>query len=633
MREEAPGVVVLDGGSLTLEALARVARDPRVTVACHPEALARVERRRRQIEAIAEEYRRDFDRFQAGEGGEPPVQDYGVTTGFGDFKDIPVAPPELERLQRNLLLSHAVGVGVDARGEEPANHYPGEVVRAALLLRLNTFLKGHSGVRREMVAAVEAMLNRGIVPRVPLHGSVGSSGDLCPLAHLFAVLLGEGSYVRVATPEELAAGTPELRSARDSLAGDLGMEPPVPGYKEGLALVNGTNFCTALLALAVHDAAALVATADVAAALSLEAVCGCARAFDPKVHAARGQRGQMDSAANLRALLAGSRLLDSAGAVQDAYSLRCAPAVHGASRDAVAYARMVVERELNAATDNPLFFPGEDGAGHADEPWDFQFRDNWAPGYRGERRASYSAGNFHGQPLGLAADLLAIAAAELADISERRLQLLLDRHHNRNLPANLIPRRGVNTGLMIVQYTAASLVSENKVLTHPASVDSIPTSANSEDHNSMATLAGRKLRTVVANVQAVLAMELLAAAQAVDWRAGMGRPPRPPRGEEEAGWGPRAAADGVEPEEAEQFAAATGDDRRQAIAAQLGRGTRAAYEAVRGAVTPMVADRVLAGDILAVRRLVASHRLVEEVQARLGGPLLPVARLTAQSAQ
>jgi histidine ammonia-lyase len=624
------GELRLDGRSLTLSELARIARDPRVRAVCAPEALERVRRGWRQIEGIAEAFRAGFERFESGETTERPVQDYGVTTGFGEFKNRPVTPDQLETLQRNILLSHAVGVGESSDADDPSNYFPAEVVRAALAIRLNAFLKGHSGVRPELVETVRAFLDRGIVPLVPLKGSVGSSGDLCPLAHLFAVLLGEGRYCVVRSREDLPHGPREAKPA-SGLAADLGREPVAPSYKEGLALVNGATFSAAMLALAVHDAESLANAADVAVSLSLEAMCGCARAFDPKVHAARGLAGQRASAANLRTLLAGSRLLESAGAVQDAYSLRCAPAVHGASRDAVAYARMVVEREINAATDNPLFFPDERGEGHDGEPWDFQFRANWPEGYHGERRFSYSAGNFHGQPVGLAADFLAIAAAELADISERRIQALLDHHHNRNLPANLIPWRGLNSGFMIAQYTAAALVSENKVLTHPASVDSIPTSANSEDHVAMATTAARKLRTVVANAQAVLAVELMVAAQAVEWRVGMERPPRRLAREGPSGDALEQAREAwrVSGAEAERFAEVTRPENRSEIASRLGAGTRAAYLAVRSAAEPMVADRPLDGDLRALRRRLEDHSLVAAVEEALGTPLAAIPALTA----
>lgn len=596
--------VDLDGESLTLEALAALARDPRIPVRLAPAALERVERASRLIRSIAERYAEEFGRFERGETAKKPVQDYGITTGFGEFKDVPIPPSRLEDLQRNLLLSHATGAGLNLDADDPSNYYPPEVVRAVLALRLNTFLKGHSGLRTEMVEAVAAMLNRGIVPLVPLHGSVGSSGDLCPLSHLFVPFVGHGRYAVVREPAAMAWGSAsrpwKLRQAGEHLAEDLGFAPPSPSFKESLALINGATFSAAMLALAVYDAELLARAADLGAALSLEAVCGCARALDPKIHAARGQRGQIESAAHLRKLLAGSKLLDSAGAVQDLYSLRCAPAVHGASRDAIAYARATTEREINAATDNPLFFPGDDGAAHGEPPWDLEFRANWPAGYRGEARASYSAGNFHGQPMAVAADVLAIALAELADISERRTQLLLDRDQNRGLPPNLVADAGVQSGLMLLQYGAAGLVSENKVLAHPASVDSIPTAAGNEDHNAMATIAARKLRTVAANTQAVLAIELLTAAQAIDWRAGAGLPPRrnPP---------PPGAAPADPFPSLEAFRAATTPDRRPAIAAKLGRGTAGAYLAIRGVVEPVVEDRPLDADLLALRKLIAGE--------------------------
>lgn len=600
-----PSPVVLDGESLTLAEVVRVARDPRVRVELAPAGLARIERASRLIDRIASDYREQFERHREDPSAPAPVPDYGVTTGFGEFKDIPIAPDDLERLQANLLLSHAVGTGLGSDPDDPGSYFPAEVVRGTLLLRLNTFVKGCSGLSRAMVETVLAMLHRGIVPLVPLHGSVGSSGDLCPLAHTFVVLLGEGRYEVVATPEDVASGRSGGRFVprpASRLAADLGFAPRRPSYKEALALINGATFSAAMLALAVVDAEGLAAAADVALALSLEAVCGCARAFDPRVHAARGQAGQIASAAHVRRLLAGSRLLDAAGAVQDLYSLRCAPVVHGASRDVIAYARGVAEREVNAATDNPLFFPGDEGERHGAPPWDFEFRANWPEGYRGDLRASFSACNFHGEPVAIAADALAIGVAELASVSERRSQLLLDRHFSRGLPANLVTCRGVQSGLMILQYGAAGLVSENKVLAHPAAVDTIPTAANAEDHNSMATIAARKLRTVIANVQAVLGIELLTAAQAIDWRVGMAVPPRP--------------VPGATPEaplaEYDRFRAATAPERRPEIAKQLGRGTAAAYLAVRAAAPAVVDDRPLDGDLLAVRRLLASGGLPTE---------------------
>lgn len=601
------GEVVLDGRSLTLENLVRVARDPRVRVQCSEDALERVRRGRRQIEDIARRYKEGYERFQRGETDEPPFQDYGVTTGFGEFKDVPVRPDRLEDLQKNILLSHSVGFGDGVDPDDPAHVFPAEVVRATLVIRLNAFLSGHSGVREKTALAVRDLINRGIVPRVPTKGSLGSSGDLCPLAHLFAVFLGEGRYSVVRTPEDVRNPILPAKPAGE-LADDLGGTPPSPSYKEGLALVNGATFSTALLALAVADAEALVESADAAAALSLEAMCGCARAFDEKVHAARGLAGQQTSAAQIRELVAESTLVEAAGAVQDVYSLRCAPAVHGATRDALAYARSVAQAEINAATDNPLFFPGDDGQGHETDPFDFAFRANWPDGYRGDRRYSYSAGNFHGQPVGLAADFLGMAVAELANISERRCQMLLDHHTNRGLPANLIADRGVNSGFMLAQYSAASAVSENKVLAHPASVDSIPSSANAEDHVAMSTIAGRKLRTILGNVQAVLAIELLAACQAVEWRIVMDMKPRPKTiwvrhepvenlEEAESLWSQAA-------DEADRFRRAATQEGQAEVAEALGHGTRRVYRAVREVAQPLLADRPLDGDIAAVRRVV-----------------------------
>lgn len=595
--------LVLDGASLGAEALARVARDPSARVVLDKRAMKRVAAGRAQIEAIVERYREDHRAFTRDPVRQPPpVQDYGVTTGYGEFKDIPLPPETLEAVQQRLLLSHAVGAGASSHEDDPASYFPPEVIRATLVVRINAFLQGHSGVRPELVLLLVDLLHQGIVPLVPIRGSLGSSGDLCPLAHLFAILLGEGRYRRIQTAAEMGPwSTPQPASA---LAADLGRGVLVPSVKEGLALTNGATVSTALLALAVADASALTQAADLSAALTLEALCGCARAFDPKVHAARGQHGQIASAARIRVLVEGSSLVDAAEAVQDPYSLRCAPAVHGATRDALDHVRAVVERELNAATDNPLFFPGDRG-----EPWDHRFRENWPVCYDGAARSSYSAGNFHGQPIALAADLLAMAVAELGSIAERRTQLLLDRHHNRNLPANLVVRRGVNSGYMIAQYAAASLVMENRVLSHPASVDSIPTAANIEDHVAGATVAARKARTVLGNVASVLAIELVTAAQAIDWRAGMGWTPDrravPPLGAREA-WDLATA-------EAEDFAHATADGQRESIAVKLGRGTAAAYRTLRHVVPPLGDDRLLEPEMRAVRRMLEDGSLLAAV--------------------
>lgn len=585
--------IALDRTSLDVAGLARAARDKAARIVIGEEARERVRRCRRKIDHIVEKYRSDF-----ADPSVVPVQDYGVTTGFGEFKDIPVPPEQLEELQRNLLLSHSVGIGSRQGLLDRAGCFSAEVVRAALLIRINAFLRGHSGIGEELIDTLAAMFDRGVVALVPSRGSLGSSGDLCPLCHLGSLLLGEGHYYLL---EDEATLHPASR-----LAEHLGREIPEIKAKEGLALSNGATFSAALLALAVADAEMLAQVADTGAALSLEAACGCARALDPRVHAARGQLGQIASAAAMRELLAGSRLLDSAGAVQDAYSLRCAPVVHGAARDAIRYAKEVAEREINAATDNPLFF---DTGAEGGEPWDWEFEQNWPEGYSGRARQSFSAGNFHGEPVAMAADVLAIGIAELANISERRIQLLLDQNHNRNLPANLVARRGVQSGLMLVQYAAASLVCENKVLCHPASVDSIPTAANIEDHVAVATTAALKLQQVVSNVEAVLAIELITAAQAIDWRAGMGYGPKdqgptdPPSSPVEA----KEGLDRVE-NEARLFAAATRPENRDNIAAKLGQGTRRAYLAIRQTVEPVTKDRTLAGDVAAMRAALSRTR-------------------------
>jgi histidine ammonia-lyase len=555
-------MIKLDGHSLTIEQLAQVARDPAVQVTRDRSTDESVAKGEALIVRIVENYKRAF------KSGAAPPTEYGVTTGFGEFKDKSIAPEDLEQLQRNLLLSHSVGVCGDGA------YFDAEVVRAALVTRLNAFLQGHSGVRRKMVEIVEAMVNRGVIPLVPLKGSVGASGDLCPLAHTFAVLLGVGEFFLCGD------GVQPARHPASELPKIIGFDAETmkPTFKEGLALVNGVNYSASMLALGVHDAERLVEVADAAAALTLEAVCGCGRALDPKVHAARGHPGQVRSASRMRELLEGSRLIERAGAVQDPYSLRCAPQVHGASRDAIAFARGTAEREINAATDNPLFFP-EDG-----EPWDLRFRDNWPASYRGDYRLAYSAGNFHGQPIAIAADLLTIAVAELASISERRVQMLLDGNHNRRLPQNLTTRPGVNSGLMIAQYTAASLVSENKVLSHPASVDSIPTSANAEDHVSMSTHAARKMRTVLRNAQDVLAIELLVVAQALDWRIGMSIDPIAPRRE-------------MSVKDADEQARRFETIQPKSVAESVAPALREIYKRVRAASPPVVRDRALSDDV------------------------------------
>jgi histidine ammonia-lyase len=401
---------------------------------------------------------------------------YGVNTGFGRFVSAHIPEELSEELQLRLLRSHACGVG------EP---YPDDVVRAAMLLRANALAKGFSGAHVTTVELLLECLNRGVLPYVPARGSVGASGDLAPLAHLALPLVGEGH----ATVEgQLLGGTDALRA--------VGLEPIRLMSKEGLSLVNGTQFMAAMASLGVVRGRRLAATADLACALSLESLQGSRTSFLPSVHRARPLKGQQEAAANVWRLLDGSSIIEShrwCDKVQDAYSLRCAPQVHGASRDLLDYVEATVGVELNAATDNPLVLV-DDGL-------------------------IVSAGNFHGQPLAFALDALAMAVAELASISERRVERLVNPSLSEGLPPFLVQEGGLNSGFMIPQYVAAALVSENKVLAHPASVDSIPTSAGQEDHVSMGNAAGLKALRVLDNAEQALAIELLAGSQAIEFLA------------------------------------------------------------------------------------------------------------------
>jgi histidine ammonia-lyase len=456
--------VVVDGTALTIEDVVAVARgDARVTLA--EDVRARMEASRSVV-------------VKALSGGAPV---YGVNTGFGALADTPVGERDLKTLQGAIIRSHAAGTG---------DPLPDDVVRALLLLRARTLAAGYSGVRVVLPERFLEMLRLGLLPVVPGKGSVGASGDLAQLAHLAQPLIGEGRLRRPGGP---AGGAP----AAEILA-EYGLKPLRLAPKEGLSLVNGTEPMQALLAFSVHDATMLVQAADVACALSVEALLGTDRPYDERVQVIRPHPGQLESAANLRALLASHR--QSRHAVQDAYCLRCAPQVHGAVRDVLVYARRVIEIELGAIVDNPVIVP--DGE-------------------------IMTTGNFHGEPLAFAADMLAMALAELASISERRVDRMLDPAFSRGLPPFLAPAAGTNSGFMLAQYTAASLVSENKVLAHPASVDTIPTSGKQEDHVSMGWTSVRKLREVVANVRACLSVEILCAVQGIDLRAPVAAPSEP----------------------------------------------------------------------------------------------------------
>ena len=435
--------IIVDGRNLTISDVVRAARG-RVPAVLAAEAVPRMEASRAVVDRCVSER----------------LVRYGITTGFGKFSDVVISPENNAALQRNLIMSHACGVG---------DPFPAEVARAMLLLRANALAVGNSGARVSTARALLDLLNAGVVPVIPEKGSLGSSGDLAPLAHMALVLCGMGeAFYR----GERLPGAEALRRA--------GLEPVELSAKEGLALINGTQAMTAVAALACHDAAQAVHTADLLAALTHQALRGITDAYDGRIHELRRQDGQVASAAALRGLLEGSGLTTRQGElrVQDAYALRCVPQVHGASRDAIAYVEGIVARELNAATDNPLIFP--DGSGYGD---------------------IISGGNFHGQPVALAMDFLAIALAEIANLSERRTERLVNPALSNGLPAFLVKEGGVNSGFMILQYVAAALVSENKVLAHPASVDSIPSSANQEDHVSMGTIAARKARSILGNLQ------------------------------------------------------------------------------------------------------------------------------------
>ncbi len=497
----------LAGSGLTLEQVAEVAQGGR-PVRLAPRAAARMRASRAVVDRALRQ--------------DAPA--YGVNTGLGRLSDVRIAPTRIRELQLNLLRSHACGVG---------DPLPNDVVRAMLVLRANSLAKGFSGVRPAIVEALCALVNRDVTPRVPSQGSVGASGDLAPLAHLALVLIGEGE---AEVNGRRLPGAAALKAA--------GLKPLTLEAKEGLSLLNGTQAMLACGALSLLAAERMVEAAEVIGAMSLEALRGTPVAFDPRLQQVRGQRGQEISARRLRALIAGSTIRRShrhCGRVQDAYSLRCMPQVHGAVRDTLGFVRETFTLEANAAVDNPLVFPGPGG---------------------GE---ILSGGNFHGEPLAYALDYCAIALCGLAGVAERRLERLVNPALNEGLPAFLAPDPGLHSGLMMAQVSAAALVAENRVLAHPASVDSIPTSGNKEDYVSMGMGAALKLRQVVANTAAVLGIELIAATHALR----LLEPLRP------------------------------------------NRKLQAALAAARRAIAPLTADRVQAADIAAARALVLSGVLAE----------------------
>ena len=453
---------------------------------------------------------------------------YGVTTGFGALSDVIIGTEDTRRLQKNILMSHSAGMG---------DRLDPEAVRAIMALRIKDLAMGHSGIDLAAAEHLIALLNAGVVPDMPEQGSVGASGDLVPLAHLSLVLIGMGQALYQG---ERISGAEALNRC--------GLSPLELGAAEGLALINGTQVMTGIGALAVCDARTLALTTDIAAAMSLEVLMGSRTEFDPRIHQVRAHAGQAASADNMLRITAGSDIISShkdCRRVQDAYTLRCSPQVHGASADAIAYARRVVETEMNSATNNPLIFA---------DTGEFLL-----------------GGNFHGQPVALAMDFMAMAVAELANISERRIERLVNPKLS-GLPAFLVNDGGLNSGFMIAQYAAAALVSENKVLAHPACVDSIPTSANKEDHVSMGTIAARKCRAIVRNAENVVAIELLCGAQAMDLFTNT----RP------------------------------------------GAGTRAAFDTIRKTIPHLERDRVLADDIAQVVGLIRNGDMVTAVEAAVG---------------
>lgn len=503
--------ILLNGKSLTVDALVRITRGGARVKAC-PAAMEEVKRSRALVEELVA-------------GGRPM---YGINTGFGKFSDVAIPEEEINLLQVKLILADAVGVG---------DPFAADVVRGMLAMRANSLLNGFSGVRPVVVETMIMMLNRGLHPVIPQKGSVGASGDLCPLAHMVLPMIGLG---------EAEFGGRVMEGAEAMAKAGI----PTIGLKakEGLALINGTQCMTSVAAHALADAQMLKKAADVVGALTVESLRGIKNAYDPRIQEIRRHSGQRDVAENMRRLLAGSGYVTSQGELrmQDSYSLRCIPQIHGASRLAIDYVASVAENEMNAVTDNPIVFVDTGDV--------------------------FSGGNFHGEPMAIASDTLSVALCEFANVSERRIAKLIDPALNHGLPAFLVKHGGINCGFMVPQYAAAALVSENKVLAHPSSVDSIPTSAGQEDHVSMGTIGARKAAQILENVRAVLGIELICAAQALDLQ----------------------------------------EKRR------LGAGTQAVYDVIRTVVDFMEEDRVLYKNQKAAAQLIADGTLVEAVEAAVG---------------
>lgn len=508
--------VFINGNNLTIEDVVNVCRN-NYEVIITEEAIINVKKSRELVDKLVDEGKIS----------------YGITTGFGRFSDVAISREDSKLLQENLIISHSCGVG---------NPLSEDTVRAIMLLRVNNLAKGYSGIRLETLQTLVDMINKGVHPIIPEKGSLGASGDLAPLSHMVLTMIGEGEaiYKGERMPSKWAMEKSGI-SIMDSLSS-----------KEGLALINGTQVMTAIGLLATYDAMNLLKTADIAYCLTMEALNGITCAMDERVHKIRPHQGQINTAKNILDILKGSEMTSKQGEirVQDAYSLRCTPQIHGASKDAIEYVMNKINIEINSVTDNPIIFANEEEI--------------------------ISGGNFHGQPIALSFDFLGIALSEIANISERRLEKLVNPALNHGLPAFLVNHGGLNSGFMIVQYSAASLVSENKVLAHPASVDSIPSSANQEDHVSMGTIAARKARDIMENARKVIAMEILSATQAIDLR---------------------------------------GKKR-------LGIGTEAAYSVVREHTSFVDKDRIMYIDINTIEDVIKKNLLVEAVENALEKELL-----------
>lgn len=512
--------ILLDGNSLSLNQIEDLLKK-NTPASLSPKAAAKMKKSRALIEKWMKE--------------EKVI--YGVTTGFGEFSNVKISPDKIKELQRNLIFSHSAGTG---------KPLPPKIVKIMMLLRVNALAKGHSGIRTETAEAMLAMMNNGIIPVVPSQGSVGSSGDLVQLSHLVLSLLGEGTAYHINEPlytfQKHTSPAPSKKYLKMA-----GITPVVLDAKEGLALINGTQMMTSFGAYISLRAQKLKKIADIAAALSHEALRGTDRAYDPRIHELRPYKGQRDTAKNMLTLIKGSAIrsshLEGDTRVQDAYSLRCVPQIHGASRDAIDYVSNIITTEMNSANDNPLIFP--------------------------EDEAHLEGGNFHGQPVALAMDFMAIALSEFANVSERRIERMVNGALSFGLPRFLTRDGGLNSGMMIAQYTAASLVSENKVLAHPASVDSIPTSANQEDHNSMGSIAAQKCYKILKNLENVLAIEILTACQAIDFLKPL----------------------------------------------TCGKGTGAAYQFIRERIPHLDKDRILHNDIAEALRYIKDDSLLEAVES------------------